>query len=278
MNVFITAEIGINHNGDLAIAKKLIDVASFSGCDAVKFQKRTVEEVYTKEALDKYRESPWGTTNREQKNGLEFGEKEYDEIDAYCKEKDIHWFASAWDVESQLFLRKYNSKYNKVASAMLTVRPLIEAIAEEKKYTFISTGMSTMEEISQAIEIFKNANCPFELMHTVSTYPMRDVDANLKMIHTLRDKFGCNVGYSGHEVGLQISLAAVAMGATSIERHITLDRAMYGSDQAASVEPVGLLRLVRDIRVIEKALGTGIKVITDKEKTVKENLRPVNWR
>ena len=278
MNVFITGEIGINHNGDLGIAKKLIDVASFAGCNAVKFQKRTVEEVYTQEELNKYRESPWGTTNREQKLGLEFGEKEFDEIDNYCKEKGIEWFASAWDIKSQHFLRKYKLKYNKVASAMLTVKPLLEAIAEEKRYTFISTGMSTMDEISNAIEIFKKANCPFELMHTVSTYPMKDENANLRMIPTLMKNFGCKVGYSGHEVGLQISLAAVAIGATSIERHITLERTMYGSDQAASVEPSGLIRLVRDIRIIEKAMGTGEKTIIDAEKTVKEKLRPINWR
>jgi N-acetylneuraminate synthase len=228
--------------------------------------------------LDKYRESPWGTTNREQKNGLEFSEKEYDEIDAYCKEKGIHWLASAWDVNSQIFLRKYDLKYNKVASAMLTVKPLIEAIAEERKYTFVSTGMSTMEEISNAIEIFKKVDCPFELMHTVSTYPMRDNDANLNMIPTLKNHFGCNVGYSGHEVGLQISLAAVAMGATSIERHITLGRSMYGSDQSASVEPGGVLKLVRDIKIIEKAMGDGVKIITEKEESVKESLRPLNWR
>lgn len=278
MSVTIIAEIGINHNGSIEIAKKLIDVASFAGCDAVKFQKRTIEEVYTKEALDKLRESPWGTTNREQKNGLEFGEKEYDEINLYCKEKGIEWLASAWDLNSQLFLRKYDLKYNKVASAMLTVKPLIEAIAKEGKYTFISTGMSTLGEITQAIDIFKNANCPFELMHTVSTYPMKDTDANLKMIDTLKEKYNCKVGYSGHEVGLQISLAAVAMGASSIERHITIDRTMYGSDQSASVEPGGLIKLVRDIRIVEQAMGTGVKIITEKEHSVKENLRPINWR
>lgn len=278
MNVFIIAEIGINHNGDLGIAKKLIDVAAFAGCNAVKFQKRTVEEVYSKEELEKYRESPWGTTNRDQKLGLEFNEKDYDVINKYCNEKGIEWLASAWDVKSQHFIRKYKLKYNKVASAMLTVKPLLEAIAEEKKYTFISTGMSTMDEIAQAIEIFKKADCPFELMHTVSTYPMKDEDANLKMIPTLLKKYGCKVGYSGHEVGIQISLAAVALGATSIERHITIDRTMYGSDQAASVEPSGLIRLVRDIRIIENALGTGKKVIVDTEKTAKKKLRPINWR
>lgn len=275
---FIIAEIGINHNGDLEVAKKLIDVATLAGCNAVKFQKRTIEDVYTNEELDKPRESPWGKTNREQKYGLEFGGKEYDEIDRYCKEKGIDWFASAWDLKSQLFLRKYNLKYNKVASAMLTVKPLIEAITEEKKYTFISTGMSTLEEIDQTVELFSKANCPFELMHCNSCYPMPDEDANLKMIETLRERYKCNVGYSGHEVGLQITLAAVAMGATSIERHITLDRTMYGSDQAASVEPGGLLKLVRDIKIIKKASGTGQKIVTEKENSIKEKLRPINWK
>jgi N-acetylneuraminate synthase len=278
MGVIIIGEIGINHNGDIQIAKQLIDVAKFSGCDAIKFQKRTIEEVYTKEELDKPRESPWGATNRDQKNGLEFGKAEYDEIDRYCKEKGIYWFASAWDVKSQLFLRNYNLKYNKVASAMLTVKPLIEAIAEEKKHTFVSTGMSTLAEIENTIAVFKKHKCPFELMHTVSTYPMKDEDANLRVMETLRKLFNCNVGYSGHEVGLQISLAAVAMGATSIERHITLDRTMYGSDQAASIEPGGLMKLVRDIRIIEKAFGNGEKIVSEKEKSVKDKLRPVNWR
>ncbi len=244
----------------------------------MKFQKRTVEEVYTKEELDKPRESPWGTTNREQKMGLEFRETDFDEIDRYCKEKKIDWFASAWDLKSQLFLRKYNLKYNKVASAMLTVVPLIEAIADEGKHTFISTGMSTLAEIEKTVEIFRKKKCPFELMHTVSTYPMKDEDANLKVIETLRNHFKCSVGYSGHEVGLQISLAAVALGATSIERHITLDRTMYGSDQAASIEPGGLIKLVRDIRIIEKAMGDGTKTVSDKEKSIKDKLRPVNWR
>jgi N-acetylneuraminate synthase len=278
MAVFIIGEVGINHNGDIQIAKQLIDVAKFSGCDAVKFQKRTIEDVYAKEELDKSRESPWGKTNRDQKMGLEFGEKEYDEIDRYCKEKGIEWFASSWDLKSQLFLRRYNAKFNKVASAMLTVKPLIEAIAEEKKHTFISTGMSTIAEIETTLGIFKSAGCPFELMHTVSTYPMKDEDANLKVIETLRNHFKCDVGYSGHEVGLQISLAAVAMGASSIERHITLDRTMYGSDQAASIEPGGLMKLVRDIRIIEKAFGDGNKIVSEKEQSVKEKLRPVNWR
>jgi len=278
MGVLIIAEIGINHNGDVEIAKKLIDIATLAGCDAVKFQKRTVEEVYSKEELDKPRESPWGTTNREQKLGLEFGAEEYDKIDSYCKQKNISWFASSWDLKSQFFLRKYDLKYNKVASAMLTVKPLLEAIAEEKKYTFISTGMSNITEIEKAIDVFKKHNCPFELMHCVSTYPMKDEDANLKMIHSLKDKFHCKVGYSGHEVGLQITLAAVAMGASSVERHITLDRTMYGSDQAASIEPSGLIKLVRDIRIIEKAFGDGVKRVIEKEVEIKNKLRPINWR
>jgi N-acetylneuraminate synthase len=276
MGVFIVAEIGINHNGDLEIAKKLIDGAIFAGCDAVKFQKRTVEKVYSKEELDKPRESPWGGTNRDQKYGLEFDKVEYDEIDNYCREKGIYWFASAWDLDSQKFLKPYDLKYNKIASAMLTHRELLEMVAKEKKYTFISTGMCTMEEIEKAVRIFKDANCPFELMHTNSTYPMKDEDANLKMIPVLRERFGCKVGYSGHEVGLITSVAAVALGATSVERHITLDRAMYGSDQAASVEVMGFYRLVDYIKTAEVALGDGKKKITAKEKEIKEKLRKVD--
>lgn len=276
MSVFIIAETGINHNGDMEIVKKLIDGAVFAGCDAVKFQKRTVDKVYTKEELDKPRESPWGTTNRDQKLGLELGKEQYDEIDSYCKEKQIEWFASAWDVDSQLFLRQYNCKYNKIASAMLTHRELLEMVAEEKKYTFISTGMSTFEEIEKAAKIFKKAGCPFELMHCNSAYPMKDKDANLRMIPLLREKLGYKVGYSGHEVGLIVTCAAVALGATSVERHITLDRVMYGSDQAASVEIVGFYRLVKYIRAIEEALGNGQKVVTAHEQEVKKKLRKVN--
>jgi len=274
MSVFITAEIGINHNGKLQIAKKLIDVAVLAGCDAVKFQKRTIEKVYSKDVLDSPRESPWGTTVREQKEGLEFGQEEYDQIDEYCREKGIDWFASAWDIDSQYFLRQYNLRYNKIASAMLTHEDLLNLVAEEGKYTFISTGMSTIEEIDRAVDIFRRKECPFELMHCNSSYPMPDEDANLKMIETLRERYNCKVGYSGHEVGLQISLAAVAMGATSIERHITLDRAMYGSDQAASLEPQGLMKLVRDIRIIERGMGDGVKRITAKEDQIRMKLRP----
>jgi len=274
--IFLIAEIGINHNGSMEITKKLIDGAALAGCDAVKFQKRTVEAVYTKEDLDRYRESPWGTTNREQKNGLEFGKEEYDEIDAYCKEKGIEWFASAWDIDSQYFMRQYDLKYNKVASAMLTDRKLLETIAEEGKYTFISTGMSTMEQIKKAVQIFKDADCPHEVMHCNSSYPMKVGDANLNVMKTLRSELGCDVGYSGHEVGVIVSCAAAALGATSIERHITLDRAMYGSDQAASLEIGGLIRLSTYVGEIERSLGDPVKVVTEKEKEIASKLRKVD--
>ena len=271
---FITAEIGINHNGDVEITKKLIDVAKFAGCDAVKFQKRTIEKVYSKEILDSPRESLWGNTTREQKNGLEFGTKEYDEIDRYCKEKEIYWYASSWDIDSQIFLRNYNLKFNKVASAMLTHKELLKIIVEEKKYTFISTGMSTIEEIRDAISIFKKYDCQFELLHSNSSYPMKLEEANLRCIESLKKEFGCKVGYSGHEaLGYLICIAAVVLGAQSIERHITLDRAMYGSDQAASLEPPGLHRLVRDIRRIDSITGDGIKKVWESEIPVMKKLR-----
>ena len=270
---FIIAEIGINHNGSIDLVKQLIDGASAAGCDMVKFQKRTLDMVYTKEELDKPRESPWGTTNREQKQGLEFSEKDYDEIDAYCKEKNIEWTASAWDVPSQLFLRKYNLKYNKVASPMLTHDKLLEAIAEEGSHTFISTGMSTVEQIEHAVSIFEKAGCSHELMHCNSTYPMEPRDANLRVIETLNQKFDCNVGYSGHEVGIVTSCAAVALGATSLERHITLDRSMYGSDQSASLELGGLSKLVKYVRAVEDSLGSPVKQIHPSEVPAMDKLR-----
>jgi len=273
MSIFIIAEIGINHNGDLGIAKDLIRVAKEARCDAVKFQKRTIDLVYSKELLDSPRESPWGTTQREQKEGLEFGIEEYKEIDAYCRQLGIEWFASAWDLESVMFLRKFDTKYNKIASSMIVYKELLEAIASEKKHTFISTGMSNYDQIDVAVQIFKQANCPFELMHCVSTYPMNDEDANLRCIETLKDRYNCNVGYSGHEVGLAVSYAAVALGITSLERHITLDRSMYGSDQAASVEPPGLVSLVNAVRKIEKAMGDGIVGVIEKEVPIAKKLR-----
>ena len=275
--VFFTAEIGINHNGDLEIAKKLIDVAVEAGCDAVKFQKRTVEKVYSKEVLDTPRESPWGKTTREQKLGLEFGKDEYDIIDKYCKEKNIEWYASSWDIDSQLFLQNYDLKHNKVASAMLTNHKLLEVIAKEKKYTFISTGMSTMDEIRDAIRIFKKHDCPYSLLHSNSSYPMEEEEACLNCIATLQKEFKCDVGYSGHEAaGYLICVCAVVLGATSIERHITLGRSMYGSDQAASLEPIGLERVVRDIRRIDTILGDGVKKIWPSEIPVMKKLRAYN--
>lgn len=273
MSTFITAEIGINHNGDLQLAKRLIDAAAVAGCDAVKFQKRTVDKVYSKEYLDSPRESPWGDTQRDQKEGLEFGKAEYDEIDRYCKRKGIEWYASAWDVDSQIFLRQFNLKYNKVASAMLTNEALLQEIASEGRYTFIATGMSTLDEIEHAVNIFESADCPYELMHCNSTYPMLAADANLKLIKVLSDIYKCKVGYSGHEEGTLVSTCAVAAGATSIERHITMDKSMYGSDQRASIEPYELCRLVKDIRDTEKIMGTGVKTLTIAEEEVKKKLR-----
>ena len=274
--VFITAEIGINHNGDISIAKKLIDIAKNAGCDAVKFQKRDVGKVYSKEILDQARESPWGTTQRDQKLGLEFSLKEYSTIDKYCKKKIIPWFVSCWDVGSQIQMRKFKTKYNKVASAMLVHNKLLKTIAEEKKYTFISTGMSTLKDIEKAVKIFRKFKCPFELMHSHSAYPMNPAEANLKLISVLKNKFKCKVGYSGHETGSYlICVTAALLGATSIERHITLDRTMYGSDQAASLESGGLFRLVRDLREIENILGDGKKRIWNSELPAKEKLRQI---
>jgi N-acetylneuraminate synthase len=272
--VFITAEIGINHNGDIDIAKKLIKMSKECGCDAVKFQKRTIEKVYSKEALDALRVSPWGETNRDQKMGLEFNKKEYDEINSYCRDENIEWFASAWDIDSQIFLKNYDLKYNKIASAMLTHNELLDMVAKEKKYTFISTGMSTLEQVENAVKIFRDLECPFELMHTNSTYPMKLEEANLKCIETLHEKFDCKVGYSGHESSSYLlCVTAVMLGATSIERHITLDRSMYGSDQSASLEKSGLDRLVRDIRRLDLILGDGIKRVWDSEIPVMKKLR-----
>lgn len=272
-HVFIVGEIGINHNGDLKIAKELIDWAALAGCDAVKFQKRTIDKVYTKEYLDGYRKSPWGTTQREQKEGLEFGKSEYEEIDKYCKEKGIEWFASAWDIESQMFLKQFDLRYNKIASAMLTNEELLREVAGERKYTFIATGMSTYEEIDYAVSIFKEYGCPFELMHCNSTYPMPKEDANLRLIPELRERYHCKVGYSGHESGRIVSTSAVALGATSLERHITLDNTMYGSDQAASLNVRDLVRLIEDVRLIEKILGNGEKVLSEKERETRKKLR-----
>ncbi len=274
MNLFLIAEIGINHNGDLGIAKKLIDAAAEAGFDAVKFQKRTIDKVYTKEFLDAPRESPWGSTQRAQKEGLEFSAQDYKEIDRYCKEKGLQWTASAWDMDAQIFLQQFNCSFNKVASPMLGHVPLLRLIASEKKKTFISTGMSTLEELDQVVKIFKDANCPFELMHCNSTYPMKEEDANLLCIPMLKSRYNVNVGYSGHESSLiKVCTAAVTLGATSLERHITLDRAMYGSDQAASIEAHALSNFVETVRAVTAILGTGQKVLGDAEVKTREKLR-----
>ncbi len=269
----IIAEIGINHNGDIAIAKKLIDMAKNAGCDYVKFQKRTIDIVYPKDILDSYRESPWGNTQREQKEALEFNKEQYDEINSYCKEKSIGWFASAWDIPSQLFLKEYNFKYNKIASPMITHIDLLKMVAEEKKLTFISTGMSTYDDIDKAVDIFKKNDCPFILNHCVSEYPIAEDKINLKGMTNLRERYNCHIGYSGHEVTMIPCVLAAMMGAVVIERHITLDRAMYGSDQAASLEKRGLEMMCGYIKSIPSIIGNGNKTITPGEKANSDKLR-----
>jgi len=273
MSVYIIAEVGINHNGDVEIAKKLVDVAVETGCDSVKFQKRTIDTVYSEDVLNSARESPWGTTQREQKEGLEFSKEEYDEIDSYCKQKGIDWLASAWDIDSQLFLRQYNHKFNKVASAMLTNIPLIEKIAEEKKMTFISTGMSTFDDIDNVVDLFKYNNCPFTLLHCVSTYPSADDEINLSIMNILKEKYGCPVGYSGHEADILPSIIAAALGASVIERHITLDKSMYGSDQAASIVKEELREMNQSIRRIPAIMGSTDKKVSEREAGVAKKLR-----
>ncbi len=270
---FIIAEIGINHNGSLKIAKDLIQMAKSAGCDSVKFQKRDIQTVYTEEELNKPRKSPWGDTQREQKEGLEFSKKEYDEIDQFCKSIKIDWFASAWDIKSLEFLDKYNLKYNKIASAMITHLEFLKQAAKRKKYTFISTGMSGYKEIDNALKIFKENDCPFELMHSVSAYPAPEDQLNLNLIKKMKEKYKCNVGYSGHEPSVSPSLVAVTLGASSLERHITLDRSMYGSDQSASLEERGLKELVSIIRKVPKVIGNGEKKILDCETDVAKKLR-----
>lgn len=272
-DIYITAEIGINHNGDLEIVKELIDQSKSAGVDAVKFQKRTIEIVYSEDVLSQHRDSPWGTTQREQKEGLELSLEDYKEIDSYCKKIGIDWYASAWDIPSQDFLNNFNLNVNKIASAMTTNVEFIERVASEQKPTFISTGMCTYEQIQKAVDIFNNKNCKFVLMHTNSEYPSKEENLNLNAINTLSNKFDCNVGYSGHEASVSPSIVAAAIGAVSIERHITLDRSMYGSDQAASLEVHGLRTLVGSIRKLKYILGDGEKVITDAETEVAKKLR-----
>ena len=271
--VFITAEIGINHNGDVEIAKKLIDVAVESGCDAVKFQKRTIDIVYTKEELERPRESPFGNTNGDLKRGLEFGKKEYAEIDRYCKEKHILWYASCWDEKSVNFIEKFNPPCYKIASACLTDDNLLKHTKTKGKPIILSTGMSTIDEIKHAVEILGEEN--LIILHCTSTYPSEPKELNLKVIQNLKKLFNCSIGYSGHEVGIASTETAATIGACMIERHITLDRAMGGSDHAASLEPQGIKKLVRDIRLIPIVMGDGIKIVYDSETPIKKKLRRV---
>jgi N-acetylneuraminate synthase len=273
VSVYIIAEIGINHNGSITIAKQLIDMAKAAGCDAVKFQKRSVYICYTEEFLKQPRESPWGKTQLDQKMGLEFSYDHYAEIEMYCDEVGIDWFASAWDIPSLVFLQKFNMKHNKIASAMLTNTEFVKRVAEEKKHTFISTGMSTAWEVWRTVNEFAVSGCPHTVMHCTSAYPCPDNLCHLRTIQRLKDTRCRNVGYSGHESSPLPSVLAVAMGAVAIERHITLDRAMYGSDQAASLEKRGLELMVKDCRRVGSILGSVKSTILDEERDNAKKLR-----
>jgi N-acetylneuraminate synthase len=269
-STFVIAELGINHNGNMEAVKKLIDTANLAGCDAVKFQKRTIDVVYTEEELATPRESFFGSTNGDLKRGLELSYENYLEIDSYCKEKDMIWFASPWDIESVNFLEKLNVPCHKVPSALLTNDDLLNRLIYTGKPLLISTGMSTLEEIDHAIDIVGEKDVI--LYHCTSTYPTDHYEANLSVIKTLKERYNCPIGYSGHERGITPSVLATSLGACSIERHITLDRCMWGSDQAASLEPEGLIRLVRDIRMLPTLMGDGNKVIYNSEKPIRKKL------
>ncbi|MBE7711950.1 MAG: N-acetylneuraminate synthase [Cyanobacteria bacterium SIG31] len=270
---FVIAEIGINHNGQVSLAKKMIDIAVTTGCDAVKFQKRTVDVVYTKEELAKERKSVFGNTNGDLKRGLEFGYNEYKEIDAYCKEKGILWFASCWDEASVDFMEQFDVPCYKIASASLTDDKLLKYTRATGKPVLLSTGMSSMEQIRHAVEVLGEEN--LVIYHCTSTYPSNTEEMNLKVIETFKQEFNCPIGYSGHERGVTPSVLAVAVGANSVERHITVDRTNWGSDQAASLEMAGLYHMVRDIRQVPDLLGTGIKVVYPRELPIIEKLRRV---
>lgn len=269
----VIAEIGINHNGDIDIAKKLVLLAHEAGCDAVKFQKRDIETVYSEDVLNAFRESPWGTTQRQQKEGLEFGEAEYMEIDRYCKELGIAWSASAWDSKSLDFVDQFSPEFHKVASAFVTNVEFLKEVAKKGRNTLLSTGMAEMSDIAKAVEVFTDAGTPIVLMHTVSTYPSPESDLNLRLISTLQERFGVPVGYSGHEASISPSIVAMGLGAVVVERHITLDRTMYGSDQAASIEESGLRQLVATARKITSLWGDGIKKYAPGEAEVAKKLR-----
>src|SRR5689334_1764503 len=271
---FVTAEIGINHNGDINLAKKLISAAHLAGCEAVKFQKRTIDVVYTAEELARPHDSPFGDTYGDMKRGLEFGFRDYEAIDAYCRELGIMWFASSWDEESVDFIEQYNPPCHKIASAMLTDDKLLKHHRHYGRPLIVSAGMSTLQEIDHAVEVLGKEDVL--LMHSTSSYPCSPTEVNLAAIGELRRRYGVPVGYSGHEVGLQTTVAAVILGACAVERHITLDRAMWGSDHPASVEPQGFLRLVRDIRTVESAIGDGVKRVYASEIPKLAKLRRVH--
>lgn len=271
---YVIAEIGINHNGDVELAKKMIDAASLAGCDAVKFQKRTPEVCVPAEQQNKEKETPWGTmTYLEYRHRVEFGREDYAEIDRYCMSKGMIWFSSCWDEESVDFFEEFDPPCYKIASATLTDDDLLRRLNATGRPMILSTGMSSMEEIRHAVSLLDNER--LLISHCTSTYPCPAAELNLQMVRTLKREFDCPIGYSGHEVGLQTTCAAVALGACFVERHITLDRAMWGSDQAASIEPQGLMRLVRDIRVIEEAMGDGVKRVYESELPVRAKLRRV---
>lgn len=271
--IYVIAEIGINHNGDIDTAKRLIDLAVDADCDAVKFQKRTVELVYGPEVLDAPRESPWGSTQRAQKEHLEFSKEQYCEIDAYCEERGIAWSASAWDIPSLDFIDNFDPPFHKIASAMLTHNAFVQAVANKGRLTLISTGMASLDMIDSVVQVFRTSETPFILLHTVSTYPSPEKDLNLSLIGTLRDRYRVPVGYSGHEPSVSPSIVAAALGAVVVERHITLDRTMYGSDQAASLEENGLRQLVNVIRKVPAMLGNGLKDWAPGEREVAQKLR-----
>jgi N-acetylneuraminate synthase len=271
---YIIAEIGINHNGDLDIAKQLIDIAVAAGCDAVKFQKRTIDVVYTAEELARPRDNPFGPTNGDLKRGLEFGAAQYAAIDAYCREKKIAWFASCWDEESVDFIDQFNPPAYKIASASLTDDNLLAHTRAKGRPVILSTGMSSLEQIDHAVRILGKQD--LVILHSSSTYPAHYEELNLRVIPVLQAQFAVPIGYSGHETGIASSVAAVALGACMVERHLTIDRAMWGSDHAASLEPNGMTRVVRDIRLIETAMGDGVKRVLDREKPVIEKLRRVH--
>ncbi|MFZ3114853.1 MAG: N-acetylneuraminate synthase family protein [Syntrophales bacterium] len=270
---FVMAEIGINHNGDLDMAKKLIDVAKTAGCDAVKFQKRTIDVVYSSEELAKPRESPFGSTNGDLKYGLEFGQEEYEEIDRYCRDRKVIWFASCWDEQSIDFIDKFDLPCYKIASASLTDDELLRYTRQKakKRPVILSTGMSTMDQIDHAVDVLGKDD--LVILHACSTYPAYYEELNLKVIPNLSKRYNVPIGYSGHETGLASSVAAVCIGACAVERHITLDRSLWGTDHAASLEPSGIMRLIRDIRLIEKSMGDGEKRVIEREYPIIKKLR-----